>query len=202
MSFRAIVDFIIEHHIPIRFAVTIIIGLLLLWALIKIKPGTTLTLPVKTKKYSRFQALLLDYQAGDKRSALDRLQLLLGYKITIEEMEYILSQANPYFLINNLKRPNRKLVFKNGQFERRYPIAGTIWALVFYLVTVFPALLVLMFFEQSVPLMLTSFMFNLGAFSVTLFSVYNSLAIILGIVSIINLRRTVSAWVISQRKYF
>jgi hypothetical protein len=103
-------------------------------------------LNVKNAKYDYIRKMYYDYEKN-KRVFYFSVQEYVGVKLEEEEMDHLIKH-NFYFLSKNLKRAYPKIMFRFNEYHLRHPVAGFIWAALFYILTIVPVFSYIVFFKE------------------------------------------------------
>jgi len=122
---------------------------------------------------------MFDDLNSNNRSFLFSVQKYIGMKLSKEEIVFILNN-NFYFLSKTIKHAYSKMIFKDNSYMLKHPVLGFMWAVVFYISTVFPTLLYIVFI-MDIKNMVSPKTFLLFNAQVLPFFVF------LSVVSIVNL---------------
>jgi hypothetical protein len=103
-------------------------------------------LKIKTDKYDYIRKMYYDYEKN-KKVFYFSVQEYIGIKLEEEEMDHLIKH-NFYFLSKNLKCAYPKIMFRFNEYHLRHPVAGSIWAVLFYFITVVPVFSYIGFFQE------------------------------------------------------
>lgn len=101
------------------------------------------SLKLKTKKYEYIRKMFYDNK-NDKRAFFFSVQEYLGIALEEKEVEYLVKN-NFYFFSKHLKQAYARIIFKDGGYQLKHPVAGALWAIIFYVLTFVPTVFYLLF---------------------------------------------------------
>jgi len=113
------------------------------------------------------------------------VQEYIGLKLEEDEMDHLVKH-NFYFLSERLKHAYPKIIYRYNEYHLKHPVAGPLWALLFYFMTAAPILIYAVFYREIKSSLTDSLFYMLSTRILPCF-------IILVIISIYNLSSLGSA---------
>jgi hypothetical protein len=171
-----LINFLINDYISsyiIRCAIVAIVALYCGGKIYNFQRGCSLK--VKTEKYDYIRKMFYDYEKS-KKVFFFSLQEYIGLELEEEEMEHLVKH-NFYLFSGNLKHAYPKLMFRYNEYHLKHSIIGPLWAVMFYMITVIPVLLYLVFFPSVKGALTSDLFFTLNAGILPVFIFFSAISI-------------------------